>query len=71
MSLSLPPSRQQDLYSETEKPYFRQIEEFLQSEKEQGKTIYPAQENIFKAFELTPFDEVKVVIIGQDPYHGE
>jgi uracil-DNA glycosylase len=43
---------------------------FLSRETKAGKQIYPAQENIFKAFELTPFANVKVVIVGQDPYHG-
>ena len=70
MSLSLPPSRQSILSTEIIKPYFRQIEDFLAWEKKQGKIIYPAKNNIFKAFDLTPFDEVKIVILGQDPYHG-
>lgn len=48
----------------------RQLEKFLQSEYEKGITIYPAPENIFKAFSLTPYKQVKVVILGQDPYHG-
>jgi uracil-DNA glycosylase len=43
---------------------------FLHSEKAEGKTIYPSGNQIFKAFELTPLNEVKVVILGQDPYHG-
>lgn len=42
----------------------------MQSEKQQWQTIYPAWPNIFKAFDLTPFDDVKVVILWQDPYHG-
>ena len=70
MSFSLPPSRQSILSSEITKPYIRQIEDFLQSQQEQRKIIYPAEENIFKAFNLTPFEEMKVVILGQDPYHG-
>ena len=70
MQYLLPASRQSILSSETRKAYFRQIESFLQSEKEQGKTIYPVQNEIFKAFDLTSFDEVKIVILGQDPYHG-
>ena len=44
--------------------------EFLREEKRNGKTIYPAGANIFAALNATPFDEVKVVILGQDPYHG-
>ena len=43
---------------------------FLRREKAAGKLIYPASVDIFTAFKLTPFDKVKVVILGQDPYHG-
>ncbi len=52
------------------KPYFEQIVFFLKQEKQSGKTIYPPGPLIFNAFEKTPFDKVKVVILGQDPYHG-
>lgn len=58
------------LQDEFNKPYFKQIIEHLKTEKAQGKTIYPAGPNIFHAFEATPFDMVKVVILGQDPYHN-
>ena len=58
------------LQDEWQKPYFKELEAFLDLEYK-TQTIYPKQENIFKAFEYTPFSEVKVVIIGQDPYHGE
>ena len=54
-------------YFETEK--FQSLSDFIRSEYLR-KTIYPKPENIFKAFWLTPFPEVKVVILGQDPYHG-
>ncbi len=47
------------------------LKTFLQQEKQAGKTIFPATNNWFKAFELTPFNDVKVVILGQDPYHGD
>ncbi|MCS6837269.1 MAG: uracil-DNA glycosylase [Bdellovibrionaceae bacterium] len=47
-----------------------QLRQFLISEKRMGKIIYPPSQQIFRAFHLTPFDQVKVVIIGQDPYHG-
>lgn len=58
------------LYKEVEKEYFSNLKSFV--EKEQKKeTIYPRDENIFNAFSLTPLDKVKVVILGQDPYHGE
>lgn len=55
---------------EFEQPYMRQLKAFLLAEKKQGKVIYPASKNIFNAFNSTPLDQVKVVILGQDPYHG-
>lgn len=67
---SLPSSRHAILGSETEQPYFSQIQEFLAWEKEQGTQIYPLEENVLKAFDLTQRDAVKLVILGQDPYHG-
>jgi len=54
-----------------EKPYFGQIAAHLKTEKALNRTIYPKGSEIFKAFQLTPFDEVKVVILGQDPYHNQ
>lgn len=50
--------------------YMTALSEFLRKEKAEGKRIYPPGNEIFRAFELTPFDDVKVVILGQDPYHG-
>ena len=58
------------LAPEFEKPYFASLVRFLHGEKAAGKTIYPPGSQIFKAFELTPLPAVKVVILGQDPYHG-
>lgn len=58
------------LKEEFEKPYFKKLIEFLKEEKE-TKTIYPKGSTIFNAFNSTPFDKVKVIILGQDPYHGE
>lgn len=52
------------------KPYFQQIVEYLKIEKAQEKIIYPPGSLIFNAFNTTPFDKIKVVLIGQDPYHG-
>lgn len=63
-------SWKQVLASEFEKPYFAQIVQFLKAEKSAGKVIYPPGSQIFNAFNTTPFDAVKVVILGQDPYHG-
>jgi uracil-DNA glycosylase len=51
-------------------PYFAEIKQFILVEKQKGKRIYPPGSQIFNAFNLTPFDKVKVVILGQDPYHG-
>src|SRR5688572_12868300 len=58
------------LKDEFNKSYFQDISKHLKTEKAQGKTIYPLGGNIFNAFNLTPPSNVKVVIIGQDPYHG-
>jgi len=59
------------LRDEFQKPYFSEIKNFLQKEKSEWKIIYPAWNMIFNAFDKTPFDKVKVVIIWQDPYHWE
>ena len=58
------------LKEEFDKPYFQQIALHLKVEKSQGKIIYPPGSLIFNAFNTTPFDKIKVVILGQDPYHG-
>ena len=58
------------LFDEFQKPYFEALREFLLEEKKRY-TIYPSGSNIFSAFEHTPFEKVKVVILGQDPYHGK
>lgn len=58
------------LKEEFEKDYFKNLVEYLHREKREGKVIYPPGPLIFNAFKLTPFNEVKVVIIGQDPYHA-
>ncbi len=58
------------LNHEFSKPYFQEIAGYLKIEKAQGKIIYPPGSLIFSAFDKTPFDKIKVVILGQDPYHG-
>jgi uracil-DNA glycosylase len=58
------------LKNEFSKPYFQQIVTFIKTEKSAGKLIYPPGQLIFNAFDHTPFDAVRVVILGQDPYHG-
>ena len=70
MDVKIESSWKEVLKDEFEKPYFQEIAAFLHKEKQEGKTIYPPGPLIFNAFELTPFDKVRVVIIGQDPYHG-
>lgn len=57
------------LKEEFKKPYFFELTEFVRSEYK-TKKIFPPPKDIFKAFDLCPFDKVKVVVIGQDPYHG-
>ncbi len=58
------------LGEEKEKPYFKKIMQFIIDERSKGKIVYPEKANIFNALNLTPYDDVKVVILGQDPYHG-
>ncbi len=58
------------LKAEFQQPYFAAIKQFLLNEKKKGTTVYPPGPLIFNAFNRTPFDKVKVVILGQDPYHG-
>lgn len=70
MSIALEPSWLEILKAEFEKDYMLKLKAFLQQEKEAGYTIFPKSKDIFNAFTKTPFDDVKVVIIGQDPYHG-
>ena len=55
---------------EFEKPYMSELRKFLLERKGKGKKIFPSGDNFFRAFEKTPFEAVRVVIIGQDPYHG-
>ncbi|WP_417775368.1 uracil-DNA glycosylase [Stutzerimonas xanthomarina] len=58
------------LHEEFERPYMRQLGEFLRREKAAGKVIYPPGPLIFHALDSTPLEQVRVVILGQDPYHG-
>ncbi len=58
------------LAEEFSKPYFQKLKQFILEERQAKKILYPKGSHIFNAFNLTPFDNVKVVIIGQDPYHG-
>lgn len=69
MNVIIEESWKQALSAEFEKPYFAALAGLLHREKAQGEVIYPPGNRIFRAFELTPVDKVKVVILGQDPYH--
>ena len=68
--IKLEPSWKERLGPLFESDGMKRLREFLVAQKQAGKTIYPAGENIFAALDATPFDQVKVVILGQDPYHG-
>ena len=70
MDVKINDSWKQVLKEEFEKPYFEQIVNFLKTERAAGKTTFPSGPNIFNAFNKTPLNKVKVVILGQDPYHG-
>lgn len=67
----LHPSWQAVIGQEFDKPYMQSLRDFLKQEKAAGKVIYPRSALIFNAFHQTPFEQVRVVIIGQDPYHGQ
>jgi uracil-DNA glycosylase len=69
MNVKIEPTWKTALADEFAKDYFKNLVDFVKSEYG-SKTIYPAGKEIFRAFDLCPFDETKVVIIGQDPYHG-
>ena len=70
MDVKIEASWKEILKGEFSKPYFQQIPLHIKTEKSQGKIIYPPGSVIFNAFNTTPFSKVKVVILGQDPYHG-
>jgi uracil-DNA glycosylase len=66
----LPDSWQSALGEEVDKPYYRQLTDFVEAERKEHR-VFPPREEVFAALEATPFDKVKVLILGQDPYHGE
>ncbi|MES2107114.1 MAG: uracil-DNA glycosylase [Bacteroidota bacterium] len=70
MAGELEPSWLKVLGGEFDKDYMLKLKLFLKQEKEAGQVVYPKNADIFNAFKHTPFDKVKVVILGQDPYHG-
>ncbi|MEO3841781.1 uracil-DNA glycosylase [Streptomyces sp. B22F1] len=65
----LPPSWQDALGKELEKPYFTRLEWFVEEERARGP-VYPPREEVFAALDATPYENVKVLVLGQDPYHG-
>jgi len=71
MAVELEPSWLKVLSDEFDKPYMADLRKFLKEEKEAGHKIYPKNADIFNAFNKTPLDKLEVVILGQDPYHGD
>ena len=69
-TINIEESWRKRLIDEFKKPYMRQLSDFLKTEKKMGKEIFPIGSEIFSAFNFTPFEKAKVVILGQDPYHG-
>ena len=70
MDVKIDDSWKKVLKDEFNKPYFQQLTHHIKTEKSQKKIIYPPGPLLFNAFNTTPFDKIKVVILGQDPYHG-
>ncbi|MCH9614575.1 MAG: Uracil-DNA glycosylase [Chlamydiia bacterium] len=68
--MSLEKSWHEKLKTELEAPYIARLKDFLAEEKKRGMIVYPPEDDVFSALRHTPFDQVKVVIVGQDPYHG-
>ncbi len=69
MQVSIPESWQPMLTQELEKPYFKALSAFVDSER-QKYTVYPKENEVFSSLEYTPYEQVRVMILGQDPYHG-
>ena len=70
LQAALPFEWRQRLASELEQPYLQTLARFVDDEREKGP-VFPPEDAVFRAFELTPFDSIRVVLLGQDPYHGE
>lgn len=70
MEVKIEPSWKRHLGEEFSEPYFKELAEFVRGEYRQG-AVYPPPRYVFRAFELCPFEQVQVVILGQDPYHGK
>ena len=70
MRVDLPPDWMQAVGAELEKPYFAKLSEFVDSER-QTATVFPPESDVFNAMKTTPYDQVSVLILGQDPYHDD
>lgn len=70
MKIKLPSSWQKVIGEEFDKPYFQELMEFVDEERDKH-TVFPPEEDVFNALKLTPYDEVNVLILGQDPYHDD
>lgn len=68
--IRLEPSWKARLFDEFQQPYMQSLRDFLLQRKRAGSAVYPPSDSIFRAFDLTPFEQVRVVMLGQDPYHG-
>ena len=68
--MSAPKTWESIINDERDKEYFQSILAFVEQQRNSGKTVYPPQGQVFSAFDMTPFESVRVVILGQDPYHG-
>ena len=71
MSITLSKTWHNILSEELKKPYIQELKAFLSQEKQSGFEIFPPENEVFSAFSYAPFDKVKVVLMGQDPYHGK
>lgn len=69
MTTEFPPSWRRVLSDEFDKPYWQELQRFVQAER-QAHTVYPPEKDVFNALRFTPYEEVKVFLLGQDPYHG-
>jgi len=68
--MSAPKTWESIINDERDKEYFQSVLAFVEQQRNNGKTVYPPQDQVFSAFDMTPFESVRVVILGQDPYHG-
>ena len=68
MQVSLPPSWRRVLGGELRQPYFKALSAFVDGERERHQ-VYPPERDVFNAYKFTPYDQVRVVLLGQDPYH--